>query len=559
MLNDNKKLRNFLINVIIILSFAVFSALSVFLIFRSHFVPGEWDLDFHWQRIFEMKKDMIEHDFMSTIALTYFHQSGSAVMSMYPKINLFPMVLISFFVKSQVVFFNLLFALVNFFSLLIAYFSSYGFNKNRRVSFIFSISYVLSGIFISNYAGQSSLGTLSSLSYLPLVLFGFLSLLKKDKFIELTLGISAIFLSHVLSFGIVIMFLSFLILFNFDYFKNRSKLISLIKSILVSILISSVFWIPFIMISFYNKLMIPSVSNIQGDDVLRFLSDGFSDKVSNYIGIIAVIGFILSIVYYKALSKDLKKMLWISLIFMIIASNLFPWELLGSTFINHIQYPSRLYIIPQIIFCYIFAQIVIYKTKDSFLKNKIVVILSLVVILLQLNLQKSIINSNINKPEISNPYSFDINFVLKNNSDFNNILNSNLSSSDYYPNSAIPKYGDIMNHVATFNKKHSIKVKAIGYGKFEFNIPNKAYNFTLPFLYYKNINYSISLDGKHTHGYPNESNLMTINNVSRGQHTVQVIVHKSWYDYLSYVLSSLGIVILLYSLIKDYCLKRKNE
>ncbi|MCK8611909.1 YfhO family protein [Apilactobacillus nanyangensis] len=544
--------------VIILLSFLILSVLSGFFLYHSHFVAMEWDLEFHWQRILEMKKSLLNGDFFSLVAVNYFHQSGSAVMAMYPKINLVPMVILSFFIKSQVVFFNVSFMIRNFFALLISYYSSYYFNKNKSSSFVFAVSYVLSDMGIYYYAGVSALGTLSVITYLPLVMFGFLSLIKKNKWIELTIGMSAILLSHVLSFGIVILFLFLLLIPNLKCFKNIIKIQSLLKAILVTIMITGIFWIPFIWISLNNKMIIPTSDSIEGNSFLTLATVSLNNVVSDYIGVLSIVGMLLGFLYYKRLDKFKKQLLWISVIFIYFASGLFPWSIASHTFISHIQFPSRLYIIPQVILCYIFSEtflmIAIVKLRRKFS----VLFITILVILMQMGAQEFLVNSNSGRPELDSGYNYDVNYVLRNNKDFSNIIHSKSNSTDYYPMESVPVVNDISNGIITYDNK-KVKTKKYGDGKYYFILKKDASNLTIPFLHYKGLTYQVKLDDKIVNSYSNDHSLISIKNIKKGKHVIKVMALKSWYDYLSYVLSSLGIIILLYSLIKEYWLKRKNE
>lgn len=87
-------------------------------------------------------------------------------------------------------------------------------------------------------------------------------------------------------------------------------------------------------------------------------------------------------------------------------------------------------------------------------------------------------------------------------------------------------------------------------GKFSFYLKEDVNDFKLPFMIYKNINYQINLDGVQSNWSSDDNNRLIISNLKKGKHTIQVVVHKSWYDYLSYILSSLGSISLIYIWVK---------
>ena len=79
----------------------------------------------------------------------------------------------------------------------------------------------------------------------------------------------------------------------------------------------------------------------------------------------------------------------------------------------------------------------------------------------------------------------------------------------------------------------------------------------MPFVMYDGIKYQVKVDGKNVKFHSDKHTQLTLGRMSRGKHTVQVIVHRSWYAYLSYVLSAIGILIVLAAWIKSLIFNRK--
>lgn len=545
-------------NISIILTFAIMSILSGALMYHAHFVGVGWDLEFHWQRIFEIRKSLLTNGTLPMVSLNEFSQSGSAVMSMYPNFSLIPFVILTFIIKSQVALYNIMFMLGSFLCFLICYFSSYTFKSNKTISFIFSVSYTLSTLILSSFFNGLSFGTLASVYFLPLVFFGFLSLLENNKWIELSLGMIGIVLSHVISSGISILFLTIMFLININKFKSYERVISLIKAITVTVLTTSIFWLPFITLKFNNDIYIPAISDLQGTS-FSILFSSIDNIVSAVVSLSGILGLIFSVINYKKMSGYLKQMFFVSIFFMIMTSNLFPWSILSHTFIIHLQYTMRLYVIPQTILCYLFAfniSIFMEQVKNRFLWLSSIV---LSILFLQLGAQETLVNNYRNRPELTSPYNYNINFIVKNNKEFNNLLNSEHSSHDYYPQSSISKMDDIFNHVATYGNNKYLTVKPQGNGEFYFKAPQKINKLSLPFLYYNDVNYQVKLDGKTVKGYSNINSFMTIDNINKGNHHVQIIVNKSKSEIASYILSTIGLFILIIAIIRNFLLNRKNK
>ncbi|MBC6388495.1 hypothetical protein ERK14_02810 [Lactobacillus kunkeei] len=530
----------------IILIFAIMSVMSGIFMYRSHIMTIPYDMGFHWQRIYEIR-DSITHGYFPTmISENYFDKSGSAVMSMYPQFNLLPVVIMTFLFKSIINLYNVSFILVVFCDLIISYFASYTYNKNKKISFIFAISYVVNTRLLFYYCSVAySIGTLTSISCLPLVLFGFLSLLDKNKWVELTIGLSLILLSHVVSAGATVLFIFIFFILNIYKFKDYKKIWSLAKAAITTLLLTSIFWIPFGIISSQNKLSIPKINYITGDSSTTIFAI-LDNNITSSITLLALIGLILGIANYKKLSSRLKQIFWISIAFLIISSSMFPWNMAGSTFLIHLQFPYRLNIIPQLLLCYLFAEIFYILTKERKKSIGIVVLIGLAALCLQMDAQKRVINNYLTRPESVGENIALFNTVIRSDNEFKDILNTTKNmTTDYYPESSLTSVINIINGKAVDGNGKKLSVDSMGNGKFSFKASKKISKLTLPFLYYNGIDYQVKLDGKTIKGYSNKSSMMTIDNIDKGKHFVQIIVHKTKAEIISYIFFFIGLVILL--------------
>lgn len=519
----------------IILLFAVFSVISAIFLLRANFVGNAWDLYFHWSRIYELKSSINDGDFVPKILLNCFGEIGTAAMTMYPKMNLYPIVFFSYFIKSPVSLIYIIFMMRNFIALIIAYYSCFYFTKSKNKSFLFSVCYVISNIVLYYEFNSMDIGVTSSLIFLPLVLFGTLSLINDYRWKELTIGMSAIVLCHVLTTLLAVIMVLSLVLANIDCIKNKNFWISSFKAMVFSTLLTSIFWIPFIFITINNSLRMPSEIILSGTDFNTLISSIMNNEVNHYINIVAFLGIVLSVINYKHMSMNSKKLFWVSALFLFIASPFFPWILLNSTSLKStFQYSWRVYNIPQIILTYLFSDNIVdlcKKKKESYLLTVFVTIL---VVTFQIVGQKKVINEG-----QKNPYNF------------NDIKQSTIITDDYAPNEYLPVRDDISMHLGSYNDNNKLKVKLLGDGRFGFHIGKHAREVALPFFIYKGINYSVKLDNKQ---YPFESNKyseLMIKNVSEGNHKIKISVNKSWYDYLSYILSLFGLVGLITILFRD--------
>lgn len=544
----------------IIITFLIMAVMSSLILWHYKYVGVGIDGYFHTQRIYDLHMSFKNGNFFPLISLNGFNQNGSAVMGIYPQMILFPIVLLSFAIKSVVPFVYIIFILRNFISLTICYYSCYTFSKNKKLSFIFSTTYTLNAVVLSYAIMGYDIGRTATLMFLPMILFGFYNLLNNNSWLQLSIGMSAITISHVINTAISIDFLSILLILNFKKI-NINVLKSLLKSILTSLMVTSSFWIPFIILNIHNNIWIPRYwSNLTGVDFVHLISLISSNSVdSSTITIFAFAGLILSFVYYNKLNTYSKQMLITAILILFVTSQLFPWNILDSTFIkNVLQFPWRFLIIPQLLLCYLFSEISTNLLFTSHKKKNIsFIIFILLTLMLQLSAQKSVIDNTKWKPELTSSYNDnDVYYKIYNNSNLNNLINTNNGTTDYYPSRAISKENDLNNHIATYDNK-SLPVKLGGNGTFYMNVPHRIRNLSLPFLYYNGINYEVLLDGHQIKTSHDSNDLMTVNNLNKGQHKIQIIVHKTAMEILSYLISASGIIIVLFSVIKQ--IKRRKK
>ncbi|CAI2662363.1 hypothetical protein AKUH4B406M_13870 [Apilactobacillus kunkeei] len=135
---------------------------------------------------------------------------------------------------------------------------------------------------------------------------------------------------------------------------------------------------------------------------------------------------------------------------------------------------------------------------------------------------------------------------------------SNVGVVDYYPSAAVKYYDNTNNHIATYNGNQRLKVKLLGDGKYSFKAPVAIKKMTLPFLHYKGIAYEVLVDGKTVKTTANKHALLTISHLSAGSHHVQIIVHRTKKELLSYLFAIVGIVLLITAIAKKYVFKKNK-
>lgn len=518
-------------NIIILLSFAFFSILSSIIMIRSHNVISSWDLNFHWSRIFDMQQSLVNGRFFDDVSLSGFNQSGSAAMSLYPKINLIPIVIIGLFVKSYIRLIYMIFILRNFLGLIVSFYSCFLFTRNKSISYVFATSYTLSTVTLFYSFRSMDMGVSTSLIYIPMVIFGVLELLERNRWKELTIGVSLIIGSHIITSVLSFFFVFLVLAINYKQFNNVKVLKSFIKFLVVTILITSVVWMPLIIISIRNHISMPVVlTPLVGVDFQTLLYTSSNNIVSQYLTIFSVMGIFLSIFKYKEINYKDKQLLWISIFLIFISSVFFPWNILNGTFLKQtFQFPYRFLLLAQPLLCYLFAKTTFIIIKNKNVKSYVVaIIISLIVMVSQIVGQKEVVN-------MDSPYNF------------NNINNNGLLYSDYWPKEITSRpylYEMIKSHYGLGNNR-KIMFYLDGNGSFSFKTSASNSNVKVPFMIYRSVSYDVKIDGQNVKYSTDKNELMNISNVKKGSHKLLISVNRSWYDLISYVLTISGIFVLL--------------
>lgn len=560
MISSLKKFNFYKNNIFIILSFIVLSIISSFFIIKSGFVFIGSDMFFHWQRIYELKYDFINNSFINYVSLNMFNQSGSAVMTFYPNINLIPLVFLSFMVKRFIYIYYIYYICFNLISFILCYFSCYTYLKNKSISYIFSVTYTLSTVTMCHLLANYDIGISTSILLLPLVFFGLLQMLNNHNFIEFSVGMILIILSHVLSALIVTLFVLIFLLFNYNKVFKKEFVLFLLKPFSIIILITSFFWIPFLILSMTNNIsMPPAPPSITGNDFNGILNDIFNVNLSTNLTIWALLGIVVSLVMFRNISSENKKVFWVSLLFLFICSDFFPWNILTDTFIKStLQFSWRLYVVPQLLLTYLFSIYVVELIKHNRFKRIIALFIVLMAVNIQVIAQKKFVDNNLNNQTLTNVFNGEYQVNIKSQRQADNLIDGYRDGLiDYYPKQSVSKYFLIRNKIAVYDKNKFMEINLIKNGRYNFNINKRVKKFTLPFLYYNGIDYEVRLDGKTVKTVADNHSLLTLSNLSKGSHNVQIIVHRTKAEIVSYITTIIGILILGWALFKKYWYKNK--
>lgn len=355
-LNLNRKSR-----VLIILLGYLFIAGIMYLTFQSKSIWYGDDVYYQFQRIQGISKSLKE-GLLPSISTINFGEIGYAVNIFYPWITLLPFGIVSLFNSNPISAFYMALFIYFLASLLISHYSMYEFSGSHFQALIFTLIYNFSTYRLIDLLSRAALAEYIATIFLPLCFLGFYETFFRNyhKWYLFALGFGAIILTHVLTtFMTILIFIVFLLL-NFMKIKPvKEHTIALIKAVVTTILITSIYTGPFILEELFQKFPKPDPQILQGLELTKFLKVTVQSNASRFVegnlynpGLIVLVILIAGAIYFVKFNSLNKKIYLMGLALFLISTNLFPWNVLQNTPISVIQYPYRL-----LIFATLFAAV----------------------------------------------------------------------------------------------------------------------------------------------------------------------------------------------------------
>ena len=239
--------------------------------------------------------------------------------------------------------------------------------KNKTVSVFASILYILAPYRITDMYIRNALSELASFVFLPIVFNGLYTILNEEqKSYILAWGAIGLFLTHsVITLYTAILCFIYLLIF-IKKLKNKKVLITLVINLLFIIVITSFFWVGLIQHYFATTYEVFVPGRMQRFDVMKSLKVSISQLFytsSNQtmifdIGIVTIIGLILTPLAYKKVPKEYRKInilfLILGLVLVIMTLKFFPFEKLPN-FLTMLQFTFRLFEFTSFFFAFVTA------------------------------------------------------------------------------------------------------------------------------------------------------------------------------------------------------------
>ena len=237
--------------------------------------------------------------------------------------------------------------------------------KNKNVSLLSSILYVLAPYRITDMYIRIAVAELASFVFIPIIFDGLYSVLKEEKLsFKLIWGTVGLILTHtVITMYMAIICLLYLV-FNIKKLKSIKVIRILVISLVCILLITCFYWVGLLQHHNATSYEVFVPGRMEVGNKLEYYKTEFyqlfhtnKDQTMIYaIGLVTVLGLVLTPIAWKNVEKDYKRTYVLFLIFGIILTimtlTFFPFEKLPSIF-KMIQFTFRLYEFTAFFFAFV--------------------------------------------------------------------------------------------------------------------------------------------------------------------------------------------------------------
>lgn len=239
--------------------------------------------------------------------------------------------------------------------------------KNNKIALLASIIYILAPYRITDMYIRVAIAELTSFIFIPIIFSGLYALLNEEKkSFTLAWGTIGLILTHtVITFYMAIICFIYLLVF-IKKLKNKDVLKSLLLNLLVIVLATSFYLVGMLQHYFATSYEVFVPGRMEVGDKLEYYKTKFfqlfitkkDDPMIYAIGLVTIIGLILTPIVWNKIEKNYKKIyvlfLILGLILVFMTLTFFPFEKLPGIF-RMIQFTFRLFEFTSFFFAFVSA------------------------------------------------------------------------------------------------------------------------------------------------------------------------------------------------------------
>lgn len=347
----------------------------------------------HICRIIGTEQTLADKQFLPMIMSNLCNNFGYSWNIFYSPLTAYMSVMFRIFNFSYVNCLKLCMFVIVLLSGLTMYKLTFRITKNKKLATLASIIYILAPYRITDMYIRTALAELASFIFIPIVFEGLYIIVNEEKkSYKLALGAAGLILTHqVIAMYTAIICFVYLIVF-FKKLKSKTVLKNIGVNLLFCILMTSFYWVGLLQHYFSTSYEVFVPGRMEREEVLIFYKAKFSqlfitssEQTMIYaIGLLSVIGLVLTPIAYKKIPEEYKKTYMFFLITVVIligmTLSIFPFEKLPQA-LTMLQFTFRLFTFTSFFFAFVVATnfailIKNFKTLD------IVVLLTISILLL---------------------------------------------------------------------------------------------------------------------------------------------------------------------------------
>lgn len=423
--------------------------------------------------------------------------------------------------------------------------------KNKKLATLASIIYILAPYRITDMYIRTALAELASFIFIPIVFEGLYIIVNEEKkSYKLALGAAGLILTHqVIAMYTAIICFAYLIVF-FKKLKSKTVLKNIGVNLSFCLLMTSFYWVGLLQHYFSTSYEVFVPGRMEREEVLIFYKAKFSqlfitssEQTMIYaIGLLSVIGLVLTPIAYKKIPEEYKKTYMFFLITGIVligmTLKIFPFEKLPQA-LTILQFTFRLFTFTSFFFAFVVATnfailIKNFKTLD------IVILLTISVLLLV-------------------PYKSKLDFNLKDNEErlINGVritentgrVHAGMASMEYLPTKAFKNLKYIANRKDEVIVLDNDEAVISDYTKQASNMNckisniNKETTIELPYIYY--LGYRVYANGQEIKYTESDNGFIQINIAKDSQIKVKYLgTNEMLISYAVSIISFATIIVL---------------
>lgn len=390
--------------------------------------------------------------------------------------------------------------------------------KNKKIATLAAILYVLTPYRITDMYIRVAIAELASFIFIPIIFNGLYTILNEEKkSYLLAWGTIGLILTHsVITLYTAILCFLYLLAF-IKKLKNKEVLKILALNLLVIILVTSFYWVGLLQhyLATSYEVFVPGRMEV-GNKLENFKTEFyqlFYTKQEQHmiyaIGLVTVIGLILTPIAWRRLEKEYKRTYVLFLAFGVILTfmtlTFFPFERLPGIF-RMLQFTFRLYEFTSFFFAFVAA--INYGILIKDFKIYDIIVLTIVMILLLIPYKEKI-DYNIEKDEKTLIEGVRV-------TEHTGRVHAGMASMEYLPSKA---FKVLNSYIATREDipivLNNSSVQIFNYNKsgtnmcFEISNIEADTNIELPYIYY--LGYRINVNGKEIKYSESDNGFVLIN------------------------------------------------